>query len=52
MLQPTMERKERFWVLGIQERANPMEVDYQAFWTQFEQHMGAVAPMAVEEPSS
>jgi predicted transcriptional regulator YdeE len=35
MLQPAMADRDAFWVLGIQERANPMQMDYTAFWGRF-----------------
>lgn len=41
-------RKDAFWVLGIQERANPMTVDYCAFWARFEARAAEVQPLAIE----
>jgi predicted transcriptional regulator YdeE len=48
MLEPTLERKDAFWVLGIQERANPMAVDYGAFWARFSARLAEVQPLATE----
>ena len=48
MLQPTMEHRDAFWVLGIQEGANPMEVDYPAFWARFTERAAEVQPLAIE----
>jgi len=48
MLQPTFERRDAFWVLGIQERADPMEVDYSAFWARFGERAAEVQPLAIE----
>jgi len=46
MLQPSFTPRDAFWVLGIQERANPMQVDYSAFWARFEQRLAEVQPLA------
>ncbi|MBM3477013.1 MAG: GyrI-like domain-containing protein [Armatimonadetes bacterium] len=46
MLQPSFTDRDAFWVLGIQERANPMQVDYPAFWARFEQRLADVQPLA------
>jgi len=48
MLQPTMEHRDAFWVLGIQERADPMQVDYGAFWARFKARAAEVQPLATE----
>ena len=48
MVQPTFCHKDAFWVLGIQERANPMQVDYHAFWDLFEARAAEVQPIATE----
>ena len=48
MLQPTCESRDAFWVLGIQERANPMQVDYPAFWARFGERAGEIGPLATE----
>ncbi len=46
MLQPSFTDREAFWVLGIQERANPMETDYAAFWARFQERFAEVEPLA------
>jgi predicted transcriptional regulator YdeE len=35
MLRSAFTSRDAFWVLGIQERADPMSMDYQAFWSRF-----------------
>ena len=48
MSEPTICQMGGFWVLGIQERAKPMEVDYEAFWRRFEERASEVRPLAIE----
>lgn len=46
-MQPTIESRTSFWVLGIQERADPREVDYSALWGRFEASYAQVEALAV-----
>ena len=46
MLQPSFTTREAFWVLGIQERANPMQIDYTAFWGRFQERFAEIEPLA------
>jgi predicted transcriptional regulator YdeE len=48
MLQPSFTDRDAFWVLGIQERADPTQVDYTAFWARFEERAAEVQPLAIE----
>ena len=48
MTDPTICHRDAFYVLGIQDRANPMEVDYAAFWARFEERAAEIRPLAAE----
>lgn len=47
-MEPTIRWHDSFWVMGMEIHADPMTVDYPAFWGQLGPRLGAIAPMAIE----